>query len=100
MAAGAGDHAAAIRTLDGFMEAINTWDEARLCEVLYFPHYRLSQGQVTVWADAETCLRDFRDRAGLARQPLDAARGGRGLCRQGACERLIHPARCTTCSGS
>lgn len=56
--------AAAMDVLDRFMTAINTRDTEALLGVLHFPHYRLSQGEMKIWQDTGSYMRDFEARAG------------------------------------
>jgi hypothetical protein len=57
--------AAAMATLDTFMDALNRGDERALNRALNFPHVRLASGRVTIWETRGSYrLADFLARAG------------------------------------
>ena len=55
---------AALVVMDAHLTALNKRDSDGLAATLHFPHYRLSEGKVKVWADKTDYFSDFRKRAG------------------------------------
>lgn len=57
--------AAALRSLDDYMDALNRNDEPAINNACNFPHVRLAGGKVVVWPKhGDYKLADFRARAG------------------------------------
>lgn len=54
---------AAMAVLDDHISALNARDEKALVATLHFPHYRLTGGQMKIWARPDHYLKDFYARA-------------------------------------